>query len=227
LIDGARRLVQIHPMATMQTDTTPAQVVHILDDDEGMRTSLDNLFRSVGYVTRTYASVADFVAAGEDSEPGCLVLDVRLPGMSGLDFQDQLRERGSALPVILMTGHGDIPMSVRGMKAGAVDFLSKPFREQDMLDAVAAALARDLESRAAISQDEDLKSRYASLSSREREVMGLVVAGKLNKQIAFDLSLSEITIKIHRGNAMKKMGAKNLVDFVQMAEALKLGGRAR
>lgn len=214
-------------METTQSNADATQVVHILDDDEGMRTSLDNLFRSVGYATRAYASVPEFVAAGEDSEPGCLVLDVRLPGMSGLDFQDQLRERGSVLPVVLMTGHGDIPMSVRGMKAGAVDFLSKPFREQDMLDAVAAALARDVESRAMISQDADLKSRYETLSGREREVMGLVVAGKLNKQIAFDLSLSEITVKIHRGNAMKKMGAKNLVDFVQMAEALKLSGRGR
>lgn len=215
-------------MATTRNETDPtSQVVHILDDDAGMRTSLDNLFRSVGYTTRAYASVAEFLAAGEDSEPGCLVLDVRLPGMSGLDFQDQLRERGSALPVVLMTGHGDIPMSVRGMKAGAVDFLAKPFREQDMLDAVVAALALDLETRASISEEADLKARYDTLSPREREVMARVVTGKLNKQIAFDMSLSEITVKIHRGNAMKKMGARNLVDFVQMAEALKLPGRAR
>ena len=203
------------------------QVVHILDDDAGMRTSLDNLFRSVGYTTRAYASVAEFLAAGEESEPGCLVLDVRLPGMSGLDFQDQLRERGSVLPVVLMTGHGDIPMSVRGMKGGAIDFLAKPFREQDMLDAVAAALALDLETRASISENADLKSRYETLSSREREVVALVITGKLNKQIAFDLSISEITVKIHRGNAMRKMGARNLIEFIQMAEVLKLGGRAR
>jgi FixJ family two-component response regulator len=216
-------------------DTEPAnQVVHILDDDAGMRASLDNLFRSVGYTTRVYASVAAFLAAGEESEPGCLVLDVRLPGMSGLDLQDQLREQGSALPVVLMTGHGDIPMSVRGMKGGAIDFLAKPFREQDMLDAVVAALALDLETRASIIEDADLrsrsavlKSRYETLSPREREVVALVVMGKLNKQIAFDLAISEITVKIHRGNAMRKMGARNLVDFIQIAEALKLRGTAR
>lgn len=215
-------------METKQNEAaTETQVVHILDDDAGMRESLDNLFRSVGYKTRAYASVPDFLAAGEESEAGCLVLDIRLPGTSGLDFQDQLRERGSVLPVVLMSGHGDIPMSVRGMKAGAIDFLAKPFREQDMLDAVAAALVRDLEARALISQGADIKARYETLSPREREVMTLVVAGKLNKQIAFDLSLSEITVKIHRGNAMRKMGARNLVDFVQIAEALGLGGRSR
>ncbi|KAB1085375.1 response regulator transcription factor [Neorhizobium galegae] len=203
------------------------QVVHILDDDAGMRASLDNLFRSVGYTTRAYASVSAFLAAGEESEPGCLVLDIRLPGMSGLDFQDQLRASGSGLPIILMTGHGDIPMSVRGMKGGAIDFLAKPFREQDMLDAVAAALTLDLETRASVSENADLRSRYETLSSREREVVALVVTGKLNKQIAFDLAISEITVKIHRGNAMRKMGARNLVDFIQIAEALKLGGRAR
>jgi len=210
-----------------ESSPSAAQVVHILDDDAGMRTSLDNLFRSVGYATRAYGSVAEFVDAGEESEPGCLVLDVRLPGTSGLDFQDQLRERGSVLPVVLMTGHGDIPMSVRGMKGGAIDFLAKPFREQDMLDAVAAALARDLEARAAISEEADLRSRYESLSPREREVMELVILGKMNKQIAYDLSLSEITVKIHRGNAMRKMGARNLVEFVQTAEALKTGARGR
>ncbi|MBT2134193.1 response regulator transcription factor [Croceibacterium sp. LX-88] len=196
------------------------QVVHVVDDDAGMRASLENLFRSVGYHTRSYASVDEFLAADAEADPGCLVLDVRLPGTSGLDFQDQLREQDSLLPVVLMTGHGDIPMSVRAMKGGAIDFLAKPFREQDMLDAVSTALARNLSTRAASTQKADVQSRYETLSPREREVMAMVVAGRLNKQIAYDLSLSEITVKIHRGNAMRKMGARNLVDFVQIAASL-------
>lgn len=208
-------------------DSLPEQVVHIIDDDAGMRTSLDNLFRSVGHTTRGYAGVAEFLAAGDENEPGCLVLDIRMPGTNGLDFQEQLRDLGSAMPVVLMTGHGDIPMSVRAMKAGAVDFLAKPFREQDMLDAVAAALARDLKARASHGRDADLKARFETLSTREREIVALVAAGKLNKQIAFDLSLSEITIKIHRSNAMRKLGARNLVSFVQMADTLKLFGSER
>lgn len=196
------------------------QVVHVVDDDAGMRASLENLFRSVGYHTRSYASVDEFLAADAEADPGCLVLDVRLPGTSGLDFQDQLREQDSLLPVVLMTGHGDIPMSVRAMKGGAIDFLAKPFREQDMLDAVSTALARNFSTRAASTQKADVQSRYETLSPREREVMAMVVAGRLNKQIAYDLSLSEITVKIHRGNAMRKMGARNLVDFVQIAASL-------
>jgi FixJ family two-component response regulator len=208
----------------MQIKQPPADalrpVVHVVDDDAGMRASLDNLFRSVGYQTRSYASVDEFLAAEAESDPGCLVLDVRLPGTSGLDFQDQLREQDSLLPVVLMTGHGDIPMSVRAMKGGAIDFLAKPFRVQDMLDAVSTALARNRATRAASTQKADVQSRCATLSPREREVMAMVVAGKLNKQIAYDLSLSEITVKIHRGNAMRKMGARNLVDFVQIAASL-------
>jgi len=196
------------------------QVVHIVDDDAGMRASLDNLFRSVGYQTRSYASVDAFLAEDAEADPGCIVLDVRLPGTSGLDFHDHLREQDSPLPVVLMTGHGDIPMSVRAMKGGAVDFLAKPFREQDMLDAVSTALARNRASLAASTRKADVRARYETLSQREREVMASVVAGKLNKQIAYDLSLSEITVKIHRGNAMRKMGARNLVEFVQIAASL-------
>lgn len=196
------------------------QVVHVVDDDVGMRVSLDNLFRSVGYQTRSYASVDEFLSADVEADLGCLVLDVRLPGTSGLDFHDYLRERDSPLPVVLMTGHGDIPMSVRAMKGGAIDFLSKPFREQDMLDAVSTALSRNLAAWAASTQKADVRARYETLSQREREVMEMVVAGKLNKQIAYDLSLSEITVKIHRGNAMRKMGARNLVDFVKIAASL-------
>jgi len=165
-------------------------------------------------------SAARFQNAKGLVEKGCLVLDVRLPGISGLDFQSQLESLGVRIPVILMTGHGDIPMSVRGMKAGAVDFLPKPFSDQDMLDAVAVALERDRVSREARRESDELQSRFQSLSQREQQVMALVSTGLMNKQIAFELGLSEITIKIHRGHAMKKMGAKTLADLVKMAESL-------
>jgi FixJ family two-component response regulator len=200
-------------------DDLPA--VHVVDDDAGLRTALDSLFRSVGYATRLYGSAAEFMASGAATAAGCLVLDIRLPGTSGLDFQQQLADGGITMPVVLMTGHGDIPMTVRGMKAGAVDFLPKPFREQDMLDAVAAALARDAETRAQRGQSDEIRQKYETLSAREREVMARVVSGKMNKQIAFDLGLSEITVKIHRGNAMRKMGARTLADLVRMAEQLR------
>jgi FixJ family two-component response regulator len=197
--------------------------VHVIDDDASLRDALDSLFRSTGLSTRLYDSVAAFMASAPSRDAsGCLVLDVRLPGMSGLDFQQKLEELGIDLPVVLMTGHGDIPMTVRAMKAGAVDFLAKPFRDQEMLDAVAAALERGREQRAASGKLDGLKSLYATLSPREREVMTLVCAGRLNKQVAGELGLSEITVKIHRGSAMRKMGAKTLADLVRMAEALGL-----
>ena len=195
-------------------------IIHIVDDDDSLRAALDSLFRSVGLVVRGHASVADFLAAPRDDVPGCLVLDVRLPGISGLDFQDRLDELGIGLPVVLMTGHGDIPMSVRAMKAGAVDFLAKPFRDQDMLDAVAAAVERDRVRRTQKDDEAGLRDLYATLSTREREVMALVTAGKMNKQAAFELGLSEVTVKIHRGAAMRKMGAKTLPDLVRMAAKL-------
>lgn len=220
MIDDRGALVQ-HPRP-MVTSDTDVPAVHVVDDDAGLRTALDSLFRSMGYPTRLYGSAAEFMASGAAGAAGCLVLDIRLPGTSGLDFQQQLADAGVTMPVILMTGHGDIPMTVRGMKAGAVDFLPKPFREQDMLDAVAAALARDAETRAERSQSDNLRHRFETLSARERDVMGRVATGKMNKQIAFDLGLSEITVKIHRGNAMRKMGAKTIADFVRMAETLKL-----
>lgn len=201
---------------------TIAQAVHVIDDDEAVRLSLDSLLRSVGYVTQLFGSADEFMHSGQALKAGCLVLDIRLPGVSGLDFQDRLTSAGVTMPVILMTGHGDIPMSVRGMKAGAIDFLPKPFREQDMLDAVAAALTRDAQTRAEKGQTAELKTRSESLSSREREVMLGVAAGRMNKQIAFDLGLSEVTIKIHRASAMRKLGARTLADFIKMAGALDL-----
>jgi FixJ family two-component response regulator len=196
--------------------------VHIIDDDASLRAALDSLFRSTGLATRLYASPADFLAAPASEAPACLVLDVRLPGISGLDFQEQLAGAGVRMPVVLMTGHGDIPMSVRAMKAGAVDFLTKPFRDQDMLDAVGAALARDKARRAEDGKLDAVRAQYETLSPRERQVMALVAAGKMNKQVAGDLGLSEITVKIHRGSAMRKMGARTLADLVRMAEALHL-----
>ncbi len=201
-------------------------IVHVIDDDASMRDALDSLFRSTGLATRLYDSVAAFMDAPLADAPGCLVLDVRLPGMSGLDFQQRLADLGINLPAVLMTGHGDIPMSVRAMKAGAVDFLAKPFRDQEMLDAVAAALERDRARRAEHGKLDALKAAYATLSPRERQVMALVAAGKMNKQVAGALNLSEITVKIHRGAAMRKMGARTLADLVRMAEALSLRAEA-
>jgi len=200
-----------------------AAVVHIIDDDESMRAALDLLLRTVGLAPAPHASVSEFLAAKTPDMPGCLVLDVRMPGISGLDFQERLSGLGIHLPVILMTGHGDIPMSVRGMKAGAVDFLTKPFRDQDMLDAIATAIGRDRARRDAEAAIIGLREKFATLSPREREVMRLVTAGKMNKEVAGDLGLSEMTVKIHRGAAMRKMGARTVADLVRMAEALQLG----
>ena len=209
-------------MPNPASPATETPVVHVVDDDAPLGAALDSLFRSIGLETRTYGSAQAFLDAKKPDAPGCLVLDVRLPGVSGLDFQAQLDELGIGLPVILMTGHGDIPMSVRGMKAGAVDFLAKPFRDQDMLDAVAIAIERDRARRTAAVNDADLQARYETLSPREKQVMALVVAGKMNKQVAWDLELSEITVKIHRGSAMRKMKARTLPDLVRMAGSLKI-----
>ena len=197
-------------------------MIHIIDDDESLRMALDSLFRSIGLACQHHASVSDFLASSHPDVSGCLVLDVRMPGMSGLDFQDQLDAFGIGLPVVLMSGHGDIPMSVRAMKAGAIDFLVKPFRDQDMLDAVGAAIARDSERRATAVDDADLLARHATLSPREQQVMALVTAGRMNKQVAFELGLSEVTVKIHRGAAMRKMFARTLPDLVRMAQKLRI-----
>ena len=179
------------------------------------------LLPTVGLDVRTYTSVQEFLDAAEYDSPGCIVLDVRLPGISGLDFQSRRDGLGVHLPIVLMTGHGDVPMSVRAMKAGAVDFLPKPFRDQDMIDAITAAIERDRQRRETVKASADVRDRFANLSPRERQVMGLVTAGKMNKQVAFDLGLSEITVKTYRGAVMEKMAARSFADLVRMSDALK------
>jgi FixJ family two-component response regulator len=205
----------------MPSPTSETAIVHVVDDDASMRSALEGLFDSVGLTTQTYGAAGEFLAAPPLDGPGCIVIDIRLPDMSGLDFQLQLTQMGIRLPVVMMTGHGDIPMSVRAMKRGAVDFLAKPFRDQDMLDAVMVAIERDRQRRAVDGDTSQLQQRFATLSSREQQVMLLVTAGKMNKQIAGDLGISEITVKIHRGAAMRKMDARTLADLVKMAEVIK------
>jgi FixJ family two-component response regulator len=197
-------------------------IVHVVDDDASMRSALEDLFDSVGLDTRCYAMARDFLDTSLADEPGCIVIDIRLPDMNGLDFQAQLAQIGVRLPVVMITGYGDIPMSVRAMKRGAVDFLAKPFHDQDMLDAVMAAIERDRERRKVDGDVSRMQRRFEMLTSREQQVMMLVTAGKMNKQVAGDLGISEITVKIHRGAAMRKMGAKTLADLVRMAEVVKI-----
>jgi FixJ family two-component response regulator len=212
----------VNKTAVSVSSASVEPTVHIIDDDQAMRDGLDSLFRSVGYKVHLFSNAADFLQSGKASEPGCLVLDIRLPGMNGLDFQQHLADAGSSMPIVFITGHGDIPMSVRGMKNGAIDFLPKPFREQDMLDAVSTALHTDTLQREKLSQERELQERYETLSPREKEVMSEVARGQMNKQIAFTLGLSEITVKIHRGNGMRKLGARSLTEFIQLAESLQL-----
>jgi FixJ family two-component response regulator len=199
-----------------------AGLVHIVDDDSGIRAGLSSLVRSVGLAVRQYGSAGEFLASELPPVPSCLLLDVRMPGTNGLDLQDSLRKHGIQFPVILMTGYGDVQMSVRGMKAGALDFLTKPLRHQDVLDAVALAIARDRERRGADEQINAIRTRVASLTPRERQVMDFVTAGKMNKQIAADLNLSQITVKMHRGAVMRKMRVRTVADLVKLAEALRL-----
>jgi FixJ family two-component response regulator len=195
-------------------------IVFVIDDDASLRNALTNLFRSVGLRAEVFASAPELLQSKLPDVPSCLVLDVRLPGLSGLDFQAELSKANIHIPIIFMTGHGDIPMTVRAMKAGAVDFLTKPFRDQDMLDAVAAAIERDRERRKEEKVLSEVRSRFASLTPREQEVLALVASGLMNKQIAAEIGLAEITVKIHRGNIMKKMSARSLADLVRMAELL-------
>ncbi|HUN42531.1 MAG TPA: response regulator transcription factor [Acetobacteraceae bacterium] len=210
--------------------TEPEATVVVIDDDPGVREALGSLLRSVGLQARTLASVPEFLQTGRPNVPTCLVLDVRLPGRSGLDFQRELTAANIHLPIIFMTGHGDIPMSVQAMKGGAIEFLTKPFRDQDLLDAIQVGLAKD---RAWLQNEKslaDLRARFDTLTTREREVMELVVVGRLNKQIAGDIGISEVTVKVHRGQVMRKMGAGSLPDLARMADRLKLaseGGARR
>ena len=206
-----------HPMNRV-INTEP--LVFIVDDDAPLRESLGSLLRSIGLQVELFGSVGDFMKFKRPDIPSCLVLDVRLQGASGLDFQNELVAANINLPIVFMTGHGDIAMTVRAMKAGAVDFLAKPFREQDLIDAVSAAHARDKVRRESERGNDELRSRYATLTAREQTVMAYAVSGLMNKQIAGEIGLSEITVKIHRGQAMRKMAARSFADLVRMAETL-------
>jgi FixJ family two-component response regulator len=205
----------------MTKETPEAQpVVFVVDDDPSVRDALSSLFRSVGLRVKLFTSAAEFLNADTSIAPSCLVLDVRLPGLSGLDFQAELAKAKKHIPIIFITGHGDIPMTVKAMKAGAVEFLTKPFRDQDMLDAVQLAFAKDRARRESEKMTSDLRASFEALTSREQEVMALVTAGLMNKQIAAEIKVSEITVKFHRGNVMRKMGARSLADLVNMAGIL-------
>ena len=200
--------------------TATEPTVFVIDDDKAIRSAIKNLLESVGLRVEVFSSPREFLKEGHKDKPGCLVLDVRLPGASGLDFQHELATGNVEIPVIFITGHGDIPMSVQAMKAGAVDFLTKPFRDQDLLDAIQRAIGRDQARRQLETEGVGIRNRFSSLTPREREVMSLVVAGLLNKQVAAQMGTSETTAKIHRGQVMRKMQAQSLPDLVRMSERL-------
>ena len=196
--------------------------VHVVDDDKAVRESLGDLLRSMDYQVMLYGSASEFLNAELPDAPACLILDIRMPGTGGLELQERLKRINISMPVILVTGFGDIPMSVRGMKAGAVDFLTKPIRHQDLIDAVATAVRIDQDRRHNLAQISRLRERYALLTPRERQVMVLVASGFMNKQVADELSISEVTVKMHRGSVMRKMGARTAATLVRMAEALNI-----
>lgn len=200
--------------------TEPQPIVFIIDDDISVREGISDLLRSVGLGVQTFASTQEFVNSKRPDAPGCIILDVRLPGRSGLELQQSLGQLGIRLPVIFISAHGDIPISVRAMKSGAMEFLTKPIHEQELLDAVQAGIERDRANRQDNALATELRARFDSLTSREREIMSLVVSGNLNKQIGFQTGLSEMTVKVHRSHVMQKMQAKSLVDLVRMADKL-------
>jgi FixJ family two-component response regulator len=213
----------MNPSHAMTAALAHEPIVYVVDDDASLREALRSLLRSIGLQVELFDSVADFMGHPRPDAPSCLLLDVRLRGTSGLDFQQQLAYAGIHLPIVFMTGYGDIAMTVRAMKAGAVDFLTKPFREQDLIDAVSAAHQRDRLRREAERGQQALHDRYTTLTPRERQVMALAASGLMNKQIAGHIGLSEITVKIHRGQAMRKMAARSFADLVRMAQALEPG----
>jgi FixJ family two-component response regulator len=206
----------------MSERNEPRAVVFVIDDDPSVREGLSALFRSVDLQVKVFASGTEFLQSKLPDAPSCMVLDVRLPGLSGLDFQAELAKANIRIPIVFMTGHGDIPMTVRAMKAGAVEFLPKPFRDQDMLDAVQLGLEQHRARRKLTKDASKLRAGFRSLTTREQEIMGLVTAGLMNKQIAGTVGISEVTVKLHRGNVMRKMGAKSLAELVRMADALGL-----
>jgi FixJ family two-component response regulator len=208
------------PKSSHEPASTREPIVFVVEDDASMRRALTNLFQSVGLEVEVFGSASEMLENKLPDVASCLVLDIRLPGLSGLDFQTELAKAGIHIPIIFMTGHGDIPMTVRAMKGGAVDFLTKPFRDQDMLDAVVSAVERDRKRRESDKIIANLQAPLETLTPREREVLALVSSGLMNKQIAAELGLAEITVKIHRGHIMKKMGSKSLADLVRKAETL-------